>query len=118
MAARPNRSPPGAPLETLEEIALFRAREEALEVRARRQLVEEQRRLARRQQTQRQVEIGHQRLALIERGLLVVIAVISAVLSVVLAILGALSPEVVAVAGAVFGGLGVATRRTITKSRP
>lgn len=96
-----------APLETLEEVAFFRAREEALEVRARRRLLEEQRRLARQHWSRGQVEIGHRRLALIERAVLFVIAVIAAVL----AALGTVSLTAALLAGAVFGGLRFAAWR-------
>lgn len=109
MAAQPHRrSSEVARQPTLEEIARFREREEALEVRERKRLLRAQGRLARQQLVRGQVEIGHRRLDLIWRFLLLGIMLISFAL----ALVGSLSlPAALLVAGGL-GGAGVAARKS------
>lgn len=114
MAASPQqRRPSDDGLETFEAIALYRAREEALEVRERRLLLREQRLQVRKQRklTQQRrdlgrIEIGERRLALIGRLVLLVIAIVSAMVSAALGVVGELSPGVALLAAAVLGGTG------------
>lgn len=105
MAARRHR---GA-FETPEEIALFHAREEALEALARRRLLEEEVRLARQRRSRDRVDLGHRRLALIERATLGIISLVTFVTSLALLVLGAVSPAI-AQTSAALSGVGVASR--------
>jgi hypothetical protein len=118
VAASPQQDQSETRLESFEAIALFRAREEALEVRERRRLLSEQRRhegelrqLTRQQRVKGGIEIGERRLALIGRLVLLVIAFISAVVSAVLGAIGQLSPELAIAVGVASSILGVRLTR-------
>jgi hypothetical protein len=76
-------------------------------VRARRRLLEEEAKQVRQQRARDHVEIGHRRLALIERFLLLG----AMLLSFVLALLGSLSLPVALLVAGGFGGAGVAAWR-------
>jgi hypothetical protein len=113
VAASPQQDQSETRLENFEAVALFRAREEALEVRERRRLLSEQRRhererrqLTRQQRAKGEIEVGERRLRLIGRLALLVIAFISAVVSAALGVLGHLSPELAIAVGATSSILG------------
>jgi hypothetical protein len=90
------------------DIAALRELEEMLEVRARRRLLEEEAKNVRQQRARNRVEIGHRRLALIERFLLLGMMLFAFAL----ALVGNLSlPLALLVAGAL-GGAGVAARKS------
>lgn len=90
------------------DIAARRELEEVLEVRARRRLLEEEAKQARQQLVRGRVEIGHRRLALIERVLLLGTMLISFVL----ALVGSLSLPATLLVAAALGGARFAARKS------
>jgi hypothetical protein len=91
VSVAPNKKHRDFSLETSEEIAFFRAREEALDLQVQREKHEAERNLFRQGEVRGRVEIGHLRFSLIERVSLAIFSVISSALSMAFGAIGLVS---------------------------
>lgn len=108
-AASPQRRSKGDPLETKEQISLFREREEALKAQAQRRLIEEQTKLT-------EAQRGHLRFGLVER----ILVFASWLASLLLAAMGILSLLIAAlvICGSISASFGLAVIKDRVTDRP